>query len=98
VPLYEETKRIACKGRQVPLLSKITGKEISSIRFRIRKKTSGSCPFMGGSEKKKSIPQLNLIRPFVSKFKYYLSPNRLKFYKKGEIACRHRQISHLLAA
>jgi hypothetical protein len=63
VPLYEETKRIAWKRRQVPRLRKITGKEIRSIRFRVRRKTSGRLPLYGRLRKeKKSIPQLNLLR------------------------------------
>ncbi len=43
----------------------------------------GGCPFMGGSDKKKN-PSLGLNcegydEPFVSKFKYYLSANKLDF-------------------
>lgn len=52
-------------------------------------KPRGGCPFMGGSDKKKN-PSLGLTaegydEPFISKFKYYLSANKLDFssMKKG---------------
>jgi hypothetical protein len=52
-------------------------------------KPRGGCPFMGGSDRKKN-PSLGLAEqgydePFVSKFKYYLSGNKLDFtaLKKG---------------
>lgn len=46
-------------------------------------KPRGGCPFMGGSDKKKN-PNLGLNHqgydePFVSKYKYYLSSNKLDF-------------------
>jgi hypothetical protein len=49
----------------------------------VEEKPQGGCPFMGASEKKKNpgLPLTNeaFDEPFVSKFKYYLSANKLDF-------------------
>ena len=61
-------------------------------------KPRGGCPFMGGSDKKKN-PSLGLAtqgydEPFVSKFKYYLSANKLDFssMKKGRGPAASREV------
>lgn len=61
-------------------------------------KPRGGCPFMGGSDKKKN-PSLGLTtqgydEPFVSKFKYYLSANKLDFsaMKNGRSPAVSREV------
>lgn len=65
----------------------LSGKEASAAEVDSdseEEKPQGGCPFMSGSSDKKKNPNLNLNEvgfdePFVSKFRFYLSPSKLDF-------------------
>ena len=82
-------------GAKEPQTCPVTGKatnpeQVDSDSDGEEEKPKGGCPFMGTSTKKKnpglSVTEEGFDEPFVSKFKYYLSSNKLDFstIKRGQ--------------
>lgn len=97
-PFMKNKKEQTTNADKCPVNGKSQEKKEVQSDSEEEEKPRGGCPFMGGSDKKKN-PSLGLTtqgydEPFVSKFKYYLSANKLDFssMKKGRSPAVSREV------